>query len=55
MKRIEYAYVYELIGILVAWIREEKCDATKISQYVKYVMIISRSGANHLGFLADEE
>ncbi|MBQ9019955.1 hypothetical protein IJ096_01370 [Candidatus Saccharibacteria bacterium] len=55
LRRMEDAYVYELMGILTFWIRREKCDLDKTEQYVKYVMLISQEGMSRLGFLADKE
>lgn len=55
MKRIEKVYVYEVIGVLTAWVEVEKCSAEKIDQYVAYVTKISSGGIKHLSLLADRE
>ena len=55
MKRIEVVYIYELIGIMTTWIRDEKMDINKIDQYVDYVIKISSGGISRLNLFADKE
>ena len=54
MKRIESVFVYEVIGIMVTWIRDEKMDVEKIDQYVEYIMKISSGGVSRLSLFADK-
>ena len=55
MKRIEKVYIYEIIGILLSWIEDEKFNPEKIDQYVAYIMKISSGGINRLSLFADKE
>lgn len=54
MRRIETVFVYEVIGIMTTWIRDEKMDAGKINQYVGYVIKISSGGISRLSLFADK-
>ena len=55
MRRIEAVYIYEVMGIMTAWIRDEKMAVEKIEQYVEYVMQISSGGMSRLSLFADKE
>lgn len=55
MKRIKNLYIYEVIGIFVTWIRDEKLDSQKINQYKGYIIKLSEDCSQRLSFLAKED
>ncbi|MBR3323774.1 hypothetical protein IKG16_02740 [Candidatus Saccharibacteria bacterium] len=55
MRRIEKVYIYEIIGVLISWMEDEKFNPEKIDQYVAYIVKISSGGLSRLSLLADKD
>lgn len=55
MERIEQVYKQEVIGVLMAWVKEEKLNIEKAGQYAEYIMKLSENCSQRLSFLADKE